>query len=110
MSRTDYHVVVCRLLKYLYDCLRKAKPVNVDCMTPEYFKVEESYWTYILRHLIEDGYIEGAILFPVLGQQEPVIKITNRINITPKGIEYLDENSVMKKAKEFLELAQGFIP
>jgi hypothetical protein len=78
-------------------------------LTPEYFKVDESYWDYVLRHLIEGGYIEGAILLSILGQEDPGVKITGKLNITPKGIEYLDENSMMKKAKAFLELAQGFI-
>ena len=110
MGRNDYHVIACKLLKYLYDCLRKGKEINFDFLTPEYFKVDGGYWDYVLRHLVEDGHIEGAILLPIMGTTEQGVKMTKSLNITPKGIEYLDENSAMKKAKDFLELAQGFIP
>lgn len=44
-----------------------------------------------------------AYLYACLKEGKPVVRIERRIMITPKGIEYLQENSAMEKAKRFLK-------
>ena len=64
--------------------------------------INQSYWEYIIRHLCDDGYLEGITLFRVVGQETPGIKMLNPM-ITPKGIEFLQNNSAMAKARDFFK-------
>lgn len=112
MAKDDYHVIAYRILVYLYACLKQCEKPNLEYLACETdaFPIGESYWQYILSHLYEDGYIEGVILMPVLRQQFKSIKLTPDMRITPKGIEYLQENSAMQKAKSFLKDLREIIP
>lgn len=107
MAKDDYHVIAYGILAYLYACLKKGEAVSLEFLNSDTFKVNDSYWEYILIHLYEDGYIEGAAIIPVLGKQLRSIKLRPDLMITPKGIEYLQENSMMRKAKD---VAKGIIP
>lgn len=65
------------------------------------FTINEKYWQYILCHLAECGYVEGLQVVPMMGGRSGV-KCTSDFTITPMGIEYLLENSLMQKAKTLL--------
>ena len=55
----------------------------------------------MLSHLLADGYIEGIVEIQKVGS--PVkFKETDGLRITPNGIAYLQENSIMKKAEKLL--------
>lgn len=103
MAANDYHVIVYQILAYLYSCLKDGVDVNLASI--EKFKEEnlinDKYWQYILIHLAECGYVEGLQTVPLLGGKQGV-KCTTDFNITPFGIEYLLENSLMQKAKTLL--------
>jgi hypothetical protein len=50
-----------------------------------------------METLYRGGYIDGVTLIPVLGERTRWVKIGD-IRITPKGLEHLKENSLMRKA------------
>jgi len=111
MSKDDYFVIAYRLLTYLYACLKKSKSVNQDILTAEYFGIGAAYWDYIILNLYQDGYISGvrtATCFSMLS--EPAVIIQPSINITPKGIQYLSENSMFQKVKEAAKDIVALIP
>lgn len=112
MARNDYFVLIYRILAYLYECLKEGNPADVSRLneSSEEFNINYTYWEYIFRHLYEAGYIEGISLFEVTGQQTLAVKIERNIMITPKGIEYLQENSTMAKAKKFLKELKATTP
>ncbi len=112
MAKDDYHVIVYRILAYLYACLKSGEPVDMEYLTygTKAFPVNESYWSYIITTLAESGYVRGVCFIPILGQGEKGIKRMDNIQITPAGIEYLRDNSAMKKAKEFLTGLKEIIP
>lgn len=97
MAKNDYGVIVCIILSYMYECLKAGKQVELELMNPEALKLCDNYWMYIIRHLVKDGYIEGVLCTHT---KEGYSFTFDDINITPKGIEYLQENSYMQKAKE----------
>lgn len=112
MAANDYHVIIYQILAYLYNCLKNGQGVNIQSI--EKFKVDscvnEKYWQYILRHLHENGFIEGVCRAPALGNC-PGFKCTADFGITPAGIEYLMENSLMQKAKHLvLEVLKSSVP
>lgn len=110
MSKDDYHVLAYQLLSYLYDCLRHGEVQVLWNDAHAAVKVNERYWNYVLRHLSDAGYIEGVSFLSILGRADPQPRIDSAVNITPKGIDYLDENSNMKKAYRFLKGIKDIIP
>ena len=103
MSKDDYFVLAYKLLRYLYRCLKEGTPASWSVVAPntENFPVPQQYFTYLLSHLLADGYIEGIAETKAIGA--PVqFKETTGLAITPKGIAYLEENSTMKRVQEFL--------
>lgn len=98
MAKDDYFVIAYRLLKYLYDCVKKGKAPNTEALCAEFFSINEEYWQYILRTLYEDGYISGIFINKTLGAA-PYAMGLNKMEITPKGILYLEENSVFQKIR-----------
>ncbi len=66
MVKNDYHVIVCKILKYLYACLKNGEDVDSDKLMDIIGDLLESYADYI----------------------------------TPKEIEYLNDNRYMLKVAE----------
>ena len=101
MAKDDYFVIACRILAYLYACLKSdVKPEERE-LGPERFGIGPGYWLYIIENLKEQGYISGVYIGRLLGGM-PSIRLDD-IAITPAGIEYLDSNSTIEKAKRFLK-------
>jgi len=110
MAKDDFYVIAYRLLKYLYDCLKKGKQANMEALDADFFAIGDAYWEYIIRHLHTDGFIEGVTLVPALGKPEGAVKISPRITITPKGIQYLEENSMFQKIKSAVKDIADILP
>lgn len=103
MAKDDYFVVVYKVLLYLYACFKRKvvfdiavflKSIKVD--------ISESYFDNILRMMQKEGYIEGYKYKRVWGRDVIRISEYEQLEITQKGIEFLQDNSKMRKVKEFL--------
>ena len=108
MAQNDYFVIVYRVLKYLYDCLKKGEKPEAEYLVASTYNIPENYWIYILLSLINEEYIKGISVNHtkegvILGDLQEAI-------ITPKGIEYLFENSLIEKAKKTLKDVKDMIP
>lgn len=108
MARDDYFVIVYQVLKYLYDCLKKGEKPDRRYLTNDEYSIPENYWQYIIIGLLKEGYIEGI---NPQRTKDGIIwgDLTNMI-ITPKGIEYLFENSMLQKVKNTLKDVKDIIP
>lgn len=98
MARDDYFAIVYKLLRYLYSCFKAGEAPDMDMMDAAALGINEGYWGNIIESLNEDGYIKGVSILQRVGSPAG-IKFTD-LKITPKGIEYLEESSMMHKAKE----------
>lgn len=112
MAKDDYHVIVYQILAYLYNCLKKDLEVEKDKLKPqgELFTINTRYWSFIISNLVNDGYIERVVLTDVWGEDYPQISNIENARITPKGIEYLTNNSFLNKAKEALKDVKAIVP
>ena len=110
MAKDDYFVIVYRLLKYLYDCLKKSVKPDMNAIDADFFGIDSKYWTYIIRNLHNDGYVEGVALFKAAGMESEGVKIRPHFGITPKGILYLEENSVFQKVKDIVKDIADIVP
>lgn len=103
MGKDDYFVLVYKLLRYLYRCLKENTSASWEIVSPNSkdFPIGQEYFTYLLSHLLADGYIEGITEVKRVGRPTQ-FKETTGLAIAPKGIAYLEENSIMKQVGEFL--------
>lgn len=109
MAKDDYHVIAYRILIYLYACLKDGSEPDLSIISAEELKIVPAYWEYIIRHLLKDGCIEGVTLYNVVGRKEPMIKFTD-LKITPVGIDYMESNSAMARARDFLKTIKDITP
>ena len=108
MARNDYFVIAYRILSYLYECFQIGERADTELFGPAALEINNGYWTNIMESLFNEGYIIGVIMIPRLGGA-PGIKLSN-LKITQKGIEYLQDNSKMSKARDFLKSLKETIP
>ena len=110
MSKDDYHVLAYQLLSYLYGCLKAGERPETRCVVwcdgDERTKINVRYWNYILVHLRDAGYIEGLSFKRKVGSVRITTFVTPLLNITPQGIEYLEDDRMMQKAHRFIK---GFV-
>ncbi len=99
MAANDYHVIVYQILAYLYAQLKKGEPINTAFISNDgqMFSIPHSYWLYIMRSLITDGYVSGVRL----GDQGQIIGL-DKCEITPLGIAYICDDYALEKARDFL--------
>ena len=104
MVRDDYDVLTCKVLTYLYKKLRgrerEPQDVYLQPMT-KFFPVEKEYFEYLIENLQREGLIEGVIMSKTWSGPTIIVNLEN-IRITPSGIRYLRDNSLMKRIREKL--------
>lgn len=116
MASNDYFVIVYYILKYLYECMKKGITPNEEVLNLSKYKVRlnDEYAKNIYKNIYKDAYIDGLeiISVPRLGSDESheFIRDYKNITITSKGIEFLSENSMMAKAKEFIKDFGALLP
>lgn len=112
MARDDYHVIVYQILSYLYQCLKNGNHVEVGniAATSRYFQINRDYWVYIIFHMQVDRLIDGIVFTEIAGVRLPYPTELKNCMITPKGIEYLCDNSFMEKAKAFMKDIKEITP
>ena len=112
MAKDDYFVIVYQILSYLYQRLKKGENVDAVLLSHDgpLFKINKSYWAYILYHMQETGLIEGVAFYKLDGMSSPVPADWKDCQITPEGIAYLCDNSLMEKAKAFLKDVKEIAP
>lgn len=112
MAKDDYYVVAYQILSYLYQSLKNGTDIDVKMLMPNsrLLQVNEKYWSYIIYHLSKAGYIEGVGFVSLDGLNVPYVADLSDCMITPQGIEYLCENSSIKKAFQYLKEIKEIVP
>lgn len=112
MAKDDYFVIVYQILSYLYQRLKKGEEVDEKMLLHDspLFRINKKYWAYIIYHLHESGFVEGASFVPLDGLDVPLAVKLQGMMITPDGIEYLCNNSNIEKAKAFLKDIKEILP
>lgn len=108
MAKNDYFAVAYRILAYLYACLKEGAKPDYCVLSPQEIGINESYWTFVMTELHDHGYIRGSGFTPILGGKLPVR--IDSLCITQEGIEFMQENSAMSKARDFLKSLKEIIP
>lgn len=77
---------------------------DIDRLSPEALGASLNRRNAILEMLLKKGYIEGIAIKKYVDEESSVILGLENIKITIDGLEYLEDNSLMKKAAN---LAKG---
>ena len=108
MAKDDYFVIVYQLLKYLYECLKNGTRPDENKLTATYFNIPLNYWGYIVDSLSKEGFIDGVKGIPT--KDGIVFNDMKEMMITPYGIQYLFDNSLLQKAKRTLKDIKEMTP
>ena len=108
MAKDDFFRLVYYILLELYESKKQGCRVNIDDISSATFGIPDSYWIDIMSELKDNGYIKGVSIRKTKG----IGRVINcdDIDITMKGIEYLKENSMMKKIKKALKGLKDIVP
>lgn len=97
----DNFKIIYKILKALEKNM-DAENLDVNMVSNEALNISYPRWEKILIMLTKAGYVEGICYTQTQSDYSPkIIKPITPV-ITIKGLEYLEENSMMKKAKELV--------
>lgn len=94
MSKDDMHVVIYKILTYLYQCLKEGVKPNVQ-QAQKICNINPIYWNAVVDDCIDKGYIKVPI-------KSPFTEVYYELRITSDGVEYLDEAKPMNKVKQVI--------
>ncbi|WP_413778060.1 YjcQ family protein [Caproicibacterium sp. XB1] len=100
-----------RILYKILRILEKAMDVeefDSSTISAESLKISEARWCNLMEMLSDEGYVKGVHVSRPL-DNEVLVSVSNP-RITLKGLEYLQENSLMKKAANLAKGVADIIP
>ena len=109
MSKDDMHVIMYKILSYIYTCQKGGITPDSSVFSYEgsLINIPENYWISIILELTGNGYIAGA----TITRTYEVVEVSfSNPYVTIKGVEFLQENTMMKKAARFLQETKSAIP
>ncbi len=108
MAKDDYFKIVYVILKELYEARKHGMRVDTSAISRERFQIDGGYLLSILDELVDNGYVKGITIH----RSKTGIYITSLedMDITMKGIQFLEENSMMRKVKEALKDVKAIMP
>ena len=108
MAKDDYYVIVGKILVYLYSKLKgNDVPHAEQYIQPmsKSFPVDKDYLYFVIDQLDKHEYIEVKIVRAWGG--DIIYVDVNSMNITQEGIDFLMDNSNIKKVLNLIPMAQA---
>lgn len=105
MAKDDYYVIAAKILIYLYRKIKNKEKMDSDYLSPmtKDFPIDETYFYYVIEMLERQGFIEVNMRKAWEGDIVSIDK--DSVRILPAGIDYLKDNSTMRKVCETLKEA-----
>ena len=94
---------VYKILKILRNCL-DSDVLDASRLSPESLGISLTRRNKLLKMLQNKGYITGLDIVQFIGDSEPTVSGLENPEITLDGLQYLEGNSMMRKAAK---LAKG---
>lgn len=106
MGKTDYYTIVAKILVHLYKKYKHTR-IDEDYITPttKDFPIPKEQLDETIAMMMEQNFITGNIVKAWGG--DIVILDYQSLKITPEGIDYLQDNSKIKKICETLKEAKS---
>lgn len=109
MGKNDCDVIVFKILTYLYRNLKDnyVDELYLNPLTND-FPIREEYFLSILEDLEEKKYIKGLKIKKAWGGDYVYFDLS-KLRITTTGIEYLRDNTKMKKVINMVKEARAIM-
>ena len=103
MAKDDFSLIACKILAYLYSCLKRIEVFDNETFIRHVIGkgIDKDYVTDIIIMLFNAGYIEGVIVFDTW-EGRKLQSDWSDMAITMEGIEYLENNTSMKKTMKWI--------
>ena len=108
MAQNDFFPIVYRILAALYKNLKEEKKNDKGLFDTTLYSCKQGFLDYIIKFLIDEKYIAN-VKYQYYDNKIHFSDFSD-MQITPKGIEYLQDNSMMEKTKMFLKDIKASIP
>lgn len=110
MASDDMLVIVYKILRYLYQCMKSGEQPDVRQISNSggMFEIPYGYWSVIIDEVVSKGLVKGVTVTKTWGG-DIVVKMTAPY-VTMDGVQYLEENSAMRRVAELLKDVKGSIP
>lgn len=109
MAQNDMYVVMYRILAYLYDCMKRGEVPERERYSAHALGVPEPYWSMVMSELVSHRFVADASVSRYSDGSFMVFLGKNPY-VTMEGVEFAQENSMMGKAKRFLQDAKSAVP
>ena len=112
MAKDDYHVIVYKILLYLYTQLKKGEPVDRTKLSHDSkaLQIPKKYWEFILENMQREGLIRGLDPEKAAKKENYIDEQLENIQITVKGIDMLADNASIEKVNRLLQNVVKQIP
>lgn len=106
MAQNDMFVIMYKMISYLYECMKGGVSPADERWSAREYSIPDSYWRKIVIELVRHDYVKGVeIDVTTLGTAiRPVDPY-----VTMEGVQFAQENSMMAKARSFLQDATGIV-
>jgi len=108
MAKDDYFRVVFCILKAAYEYKKAHMRFDEGEISPAVLGINEGYRDEILEEMLASGYVKGFKVKQYISGK--VVTGLDSLDITEKGIEYLNENNNMKRLYSILKEARDWVP
>lgn len=105
----DNFAIIYRILK-AQECAMDCDEVDISSISHERFNITYQRWEKILIMLADEGYIQGLVYSKSLSDYTPHLTKPIQPSITLQGLEYLSDNSLMRKAANIAKGIKDTIP
>ena len=100
--------VIYKILKILKDTMDLEEFDN-ELLSPEELRLSVPKWSRIMVLMVHEGYVTGIEVWNSMSCGYPRVSLV-RPEITLKGLEYLEQNGLMKKAANIAKGIKDTIP
>lgn len=103
MRKNDMPVIICKLLAYLYDCMKKGKEPERDVLEYDgvvFAGIPQRYRAMVVHEVVERGLVTGM---GVTSYDDELNVVITEPQVTLAGVEYLFENKTMARALAVLK-------
>lgn len=110
MAKNDLDFILYKILLYYYGALQKKYRFDIRVFKALFdTSVDEEYWMEVVHMAADEGLITGLKFVSAWGNDGILVNDLSDGKITISGVQYLKENSSMKKVTELLSKSTGIV-
>ena len=95
---------ILKTLEVAMDC----EEFDIEMISADALNISRARWGALMEMMISNNYIKGVTVINSIGGRS--VKVSKDVRITLAGLEYLENNSMMTKAKNIAKGIKDVIP